>query len=210
VPPALVAITDRARVDGDALIARVVAIAAAVGPGALAVQLRGGGDGGPLYALALRLRAATAAAGAELWVNDRLDVARAVDADGVHLPERGFTVAEARAIAGGLAIGVSRHQPGVDGDADLVQLGPIWDTPGKGPPLGLAALERARPRTGGVLVAVGGVDGPARAEAAAAAGADAVAAIRALWEADDPATIARALVAAVVRGRAARLGRPRK
>lgn len=198
--PALVAITDRARLDGDRLVATVAAMAAALGP-ALAVQLRGGGDGRALWTLATGLRAATAAGGAALWVNDRLDVALAVGADGVHLPERGLTVAEARAAAPDLAIGVSRHRVGVDGDADLVQLGPIWDTPGKSPALGPAALTAARATTGAILVAVGGVDGPVRAEAAAAAGADAVAAIRALWAAADPVAAARALVAAVERGR---------
>ena len=62
-----------------------------------------------------------------------------------------------------------------------MQLGPIWETPGKGPPLGtgdLAFARRAR------LIAVGGIDTPARAAEAIAAGADGVAMIRAAWTMD--------------------------
>lgn len=89
--------------------------------------------------------------------------------------------------------------------AELVQFGPVWATPSKGPPIGpdalklaprakrrstgpMAALKRAAkapppvPPRRGRLVAVGGVDGPARARTAALAGADAVAVIRAAWQ----------------------------
>src|SRR5439155_20958069 len=75
--------------------------------------------------------------GAPVLVNDRVDVALAAGAAGVHLPERGLAVADARAVAPGLVIGCSRHAPGPVPGAGLIQLGPIWDTPGKGPPLGL-------------------------------------------------------------------------
>lgn len=194
--PALVAITDLALCAGPALTARVAAIAAALPPGALAVQLRAKHLGGAaLYAAAVELRAATRAAGAALWIDDRLDVALAVDADGVHLPEAGLPIAAARAAAPRLAIGVSRHRPDLAVDVALVQLGPIWATPSKagmGAPLGPAALTAARPQVAGTLVAVGGIDGPARVAAAIAAGADAVAAIRAWWQADDPAAVATA------------------
>ena len=99
-----------------------------------------------------------------------------------------------------LIIGVSRHAAPGDTGADLVQLGPIWPTPSKpgATPLGEAAL--AWPRGGAALVAVGGIDSPDRATAAAAAGADAVAVIRAAWAGDSLA----AFVAAVAAGRAHR------
>lgn len=206
--PGLVAITDLTRCAGAALTARVEAMAAAVPPGALAVQLRAKHLGGAaLYAAAVELRAVTRAAGAALWVNDRLDVALAVDADGVHLPEAGMPVAAARAAAPGLAIGVSRHRADVGDDVALVQLGPIWATPSKagmGTPLGLAALTAARPRVPGLLVAVGGVGDAPRAAAAIGAGADAVAAIRAWWDADDPAAVAAAWWRAIAAARTAR------
>jgi thiamine-phosphate pyrophosphorylase len=63
-----------------------------------------------------------------------------------------------------------------------------------GEPLGLEAL--ALGPHPGRLVAVGGIDGPARARAARAAGADAIATIRAIWDAVDPAAAVAALVAA--------------
>lgn len=207
----LVAITDRRRMvppevlaAGDwAAIARAFAAAVAplAAPGVL-VQVREKDlDGGPLLLL---VRAALAA-GAAVAVSDRLDVALAAGAHGVHLPEDGLPIEAARALAAGRApagfsIGASRHTlEGVEAaaraGADLVQLGPIWETPGKGPALGPAALAAARARLDSIggraplagidhrarLVAVGGVDGPDRARQALAAGADAVAAIRAAW-----------------------------
>jgi thiamine-phosphate pyrophosphorylase len=201
-PVRLVAITDRRRMVAPDVLARgdraelaralAAAIARIAAPGVL-VQVREKDlDGGPLLAL---VRAALAT-GAPVAVNDRLDVALAAGAHGVHLPERGLTIASVRQLLAalppaeraGFSIGASCHS--VDGaiaaaeaGADLVQLGPIWDTPGKGPPLGPAALAEARARLGdrARLVAVGGIDGEDRARQALQAGADAVAAIRAVW-----------------------------
>jgi thiamine-phosphate pyrophosphorylase len=100
--------------------------------------------------------------------------------------------------------------------ADIIQLGPLWPTPSKpnAPTLGEAALadlaHRARRASSfgrpapldrrAILVAVGGIDSPERAERAAAAGADAVAIIRAAWTGDSLAPY----VAAVTAGRARR------
>jgi thiamine-phosphate pyrophosphorylase len=174
----IVLITDSVRFPD--IVDRVAAIARAVPPEAIAIQVREKQmDGAPLLAL---VRAVMAAApGVAVWVNDRVDVALAARAFGVHLPERGMTVADARALAPALRIGVSRHAPMVV-DADVVQLGPIFETPGKGPPLGTGVLGvRAQlPRTTR-LVAVGGIDSIERAREAIAAGADDVAVIRAAW-----------------------------
>ena len=154
--------------------------------GSVVVQVREKDlDGGPLLQL---VRAAQPHA--PVIVNDRLDVALAASAHGVHLPERGISLVDARALAPDLVIGVSRHAPPLDTGAtpaiaapgaDLVQLGPIWPTPSKptATPLGEAAL--AWPHGAAILVAVGGIDTPERAQLAAAAGADAVAVIRAAW-----------------------------
>jgi thiamine-phosphate pyrophosphorylase len=199
----LVAITDRARMRpgfGEA-IARMLARF----PGAI-VQVREKDlDGGPLLAL---VREALAT-GARVLVNDRVDVALAAGAHGVHLPERGLALADARALLPpGALVGVSRHDlagvaAAAAAGADLIQLGPIWPSPGKSAPLGTGALRDARdaiePRrdsaallagsesrlalTGRAqLVAVGGIDCEARARDALAAGADAVAAIRWAWD----------------------------
>ncbi len=186
----IVAITDRRLMvpaellrggDWDAIAAAFAAsIERAIGAlprDAIAVQLREKDlDGGPL----LRLARAARAVSPRLFVNDRLDVALAARADGVHLPEHGLAIADARRLAPELTIGCSRHAA-QDEAADLIQLGPIWDTPGKGPPLGPLAL--ALP-TRAHLVAVGGIDSPKRATTARTAGADAIAVIRAAWTGD--------------------------
>jgi len=147
-------------------------------PDSVIVQVREKAlDGGPLLRL---VRAAQLHA--TVVVNDRLDVALAAGARGVHLPERGLSVDDARALAPrGFLVGVSRHAAPGDTAADLVHLGPIWPTPSKPDaiPLGEAALRW--PHASAVLVAVGGIDSPDRARRAAAAGAAAVATIRAAW-----------------------------
>jgi thiamine-phosphate pyrophosphorylase len=172
----LVAITDRRAMPGGF----AAAIAAS---GVAVVQVREPDlDGGELLVL---VRAAVAT-GVRVIVNDRLDVALAASAWGVHLPERGMTVRDARAVApAGFAIGCSRHtvaatRAALDDGADWVQLGPVFETPGKGPPLGVEVLREAC-RGGGAVVAVGGFDSVARARLAWEAGATAVAAIRAVW-----------------------------
>jgi thiamine-phosphate pyrophosphorylase len=198
----VVLITDRARF-GD-IAERVAAIARAVPPGSIAIQVREKAtDGGPLLAFVRQLQ--DAAPGVPIWVNDRVDVALAADIAGVHLPEHGLSIDDARAVAGiagrPLSIGVSRHT--VESalratTADVIQLGPIYETPGKGPRLGPAALAvRAQLPDTTRLVAVGGIDTPERAREAIAAGADAIAVIRAAWTAPDPAAAIGALVEAI-------------
>lgn len=174
-----VAITDRARMGDFA-----AAVTRAAAPDVM-IQIREKDlDGRPLLGL---VRAALAT-GARVMVNDRLDVALAAGAHGVHLPERGLPIEVARRLVPpGFAIGVSRHtvedvaHAAADG-ADLIQLGPIWTTPGKGPALGVAAVAAARAVIGeACLVAVGGIDSEARRAEALHAGAHATAAIRAAW-----------------------------
>jgi len=138
--------------------------------------------------------------GARLLVNDRLDVALAAGAAGVHLPEDGLDLATARAL-GAKLVGCSRHTPAAAAaaeaaGADLVILGPIFPTPSKPgvAPLGVQALTAARAAMTGRarLCAIGGIDDAARAAEARAAGATAIAAIRAWW---GPLDVALALAA---------------
>jgi thiamine-phosphate pyrophosphorylase len=139
-------------------------------------------------------------------VNDRLDVALAAGADGVHLPEAGLPIGVARRLTRApFLIGVSVHGADAAGaaardGADLVQLGPVWDTPSKrgmGEPLGVAvvaAAARAVAAAGAArLYAVGGVTSAERAAAAVAAGAHGVAVIRAVWDAGDAGAAAAEL-----------------
>lgn len=175
-------------------------------PGEVAVQLRERDlDGRALAELGRSLRAATAAAGVRLFINDRIDVALAVGADGVHLGGTSLAPAEARAIAPTLAVAVSMHgvadvrafQKGGAGAAFAV-FGPIRDTPSKrayGPPLGFGALAEAA-RLDLPLLALGGLDAPDVPEVLAA-GARGVACIRPVMAAIDPAAAVRALCQAL-------------
>ena len=173
----IVLITDSVRFPD--IPARLEAIARTLPAGSFEVQVREKHlDGGALLAY---VRDVMRACDAPVWVNDRVDVALAAGAHGVHLPERGMPVADARAIAPTLQIGLSIHAPRAGFGVDSMQLGPIFQTPGKGPPLGTGNLAFAR---GARLIAVGGIDTPARAAEAIAAGADGVAMIRAAWTCD--------------------------
>jgi thiamine-phosphate pyrophosphorylase len=186
--------------------ARASVIAAALAAGVDAIQLRDRGvAGGELLAAATALRALTRRHGARLLVNDRLDVARAAEADGAHLPAASFALADARRLlASGALVGRSTHAPdeavaaGRDG-TDYVVLGPIFATPSKaayGAPLGLAAIAAATAASAAPIVAIGGIT-PERAAEARAAGAAGVAVVRAVLDAADPDGAAAALVAAL-------------
>ena len=179
----VVVITDR-QLCAD-VPARLLEILRAVPRGSVAVQIREKDlDGGALLAFARPIADVCRRESAPLWVNDRLDVAMVLAADGVHLPERGLPIADARR---GPAVGASRHsidaalEAARDG-ADVVQLGPIWPSPGKSEALGALALRvRSRLPLAVKLVAVGGIDSVEHAKEAVLAGADAVALIRAAW-----------------------------
>jgi thiamine-phosphate pyrophosphorylase len=203
-PIRVVLITDRATCPTPEMLGKLAAILEAVPRGSVRVQVREKDlDGGPLLELVREVLAMARPRGAEVWVNDRADVALAASADGVHLPERGLAIADARAL--GLTVGCSRHSmddalaAARDG-ADIVQLGPIWSTPSKQgvlEPLGPDALAV---RLAVPLVAIGGIDSPERAREAARAGADAVAVIRAAWTSVDPAATIAAMCEAVTAG----------
>ena len=189
-------VTDRIQTAGRPL---TDVVTAALRGGVRLVQLRERDlDTRALLVLAQALRAATRAAGAALLINDRVDIALACDADGVHLPAHSFAIAEARALLGpSRLIGVSTHAPeevaaAAAAGADFAVLGPLFDTPPKRPfgaPLGVDALRRARALTALPLFGIGGIDA-SNAAAVRAAGADGVAVIRAVLAAPDPAAAA--------------------
>jgi thiamine-phosphate pyrophosphorylase len=196
VPP-LVLVTDRRATGGRDLVA---VVAAALDAGLPAVQLRDKDlPGLTLWRLAEALRTATRRTGALFFVNDRIDIALAVEADGVHLGGASIPVAAARALVGTSALlGVSTHAPAeVDAaaaaGADFVFFGPVYPTPGK-TAVGVEPLAAATGRL--PVLAIGGVTA-AEAPAVRAAGAAGVAVIRAILAAADPAAATRALLAAV-------------
>ncbi len=177
-------------------------VAAALDAGLPAVQLRDRDlPARALYALAERLRAATARTGAQLFVNGRVDVAIAVGADGVHLGGGALPVAVARSLLPpGTLIGVSTHapaEPDAEG-ADYVFFGPVWETPGKRAQ-GEAALTKAVAAATSPVIAIGGIDA-ARARSARRAGAAGVAVIRAILAAAAPGPATSELLAALSGG----------
>ncbi len=133
--------------------------------------------------------------GAKLFINARPDIARAAGADGVQLGERDLGVADARVVFPSGLIGRSVHDEAgariaTADEADFLMLGPIWGTathPGSAG-LGLEVVRSiARPQTlDPRLLLIGGVTLD-RARQAKAAGAHGIAAIRAIWNAPDPA-----------------------
>ena len=199
----LVLVTDAAMA-ADEVVARV-ADALAGGPvGAVAVQLRRPGSAGrEVAALAERLAASCAARGASLVVNDRLDVAVAVGAAGVHLGGRSVAIGDARALLGeGAVVSVAAHS---DADVEAAArmgataalVSPVYASPGKGEARGVEALRRARSLASGLrLFALGGVE-VANAGACRRAGADGVAVIRAVFGARDCGAAVAALLAAL-------------
>lgn len=190
----------------------VEVVEAALRGGAPAVQLRAKSTPTrEMVELGRRLRAATAAADALLFVNDRVDVAMVVGADGAHLGDDDLPLPAARRIVPpGFLLGRSVDRPeeartAAREGADYVGAGPVLATPSKldaAGAIGVAGIAAVRAATALPVVAIGGVDAANAAEVARG-GADGVAVIRAVMRAADPAAAARELVAAVESARPA-------
>jgi len=172
---------------------------AAIRGGADVIQLRDKtASGGTLYRVALALRTLTREAKIPLIVNDRLDIALAADADGVHLGQKDLPASVARHILGpGRILGVSAETlteallAEKDG-ADYLGVGPVFEArktkADAGEPLGLERIARVRKHCRLPIVAIGGIDAQ-NARRVREAGADSAAVISAIVGADD---IARA------------------
>jgi len=187
-------------------------VAAAVAGGVTIVQLRHKeGPAQPMIEVGRALKALLAPHRIPLIVNDRVAVAQAIGADGVHVGQNDLPPAEARALLGpdaivGLSITDESQLATIDTAVDYVGLGPIFATGTKldaAPALGeqaFAALRRRIPRP---VVAIGGLT-IANAASAIAAGADGIAVVSAICAAADPGAAARALRATVDRALASR------
>ena len=208
--PCLALVTDRRLCQALSL---EEAVAQAVEGGANLVQLREKDlPAADLLALAEKLRAVTQGR-ALFLVNDRLDVALACAADGVHLPERGLPVAAARRLAGErFIIGRSVHSVAeavraqAEG-ADYVQVGTIFASrshPDQGrrsadlaaPPAGLGLMEAVAAVVSIPILAVGGITA-ANVSEAMAAGARGAAVISAILGAPSTREAARGLAQAI-------------
>jgi thiamine-phosphate pyrophosphorylase len=157
---------------------------------------------------ALAFRKRTRHAGALLIIDDRLDVALAAEADGVHLGQRDLSVLAARRVAPDLLIGASSHTPeqawaAEFAGASYVNIGPIYPTGTKATgiaPLGPEAISRAAPRLTIPFTVMGGIKAH-NVGAVLERGARHVAVVTAVTAADDVAGAAGALRRMIREGR---------
>ena len=162
---------------------------------------------------ALAIRALCRAHGALFIVNDRIDLALAVDADGAHVGQEDLPATAARRLLGNRLLGVSTHdrrqaEAAIHAGADYIGFGPIFGTSSKETgytPRGLTMLEEVRHTVRLPLVAIGGIT-LENVASVIGAGATAPAVISAIAGAPDVAEAARQFRAEVVRAKAARLG----
>lgn len=162
------------------------------------------GSARELYETAVRLLPHAREHGAGVLVNDRVDVALAAGADGVHLPAGGLPPRVARELAGErFLIGVSVHsldeaRRAVADGADYVTFGHVYPTASKPglPPRGVQSLAEIVGSVDAPVLAVGGV-GCSNILEVLGTGASGVAMISALLESPDPETMVRKLRAAI-------------
>jgi thiamine-phosphate pyrophosphorylase len=202
--PSLYVILDRAVARGRDL---VELLDAAVAGGCRLVQLREKEwPSGRILPLAERLRARCTEAGATFIVNDRVDLALAVGADGVHLGQDDLPARAARPLLRpGMILGISTHSVAqaraaqADG-ADYVAVGSMFATRSKAEfeLVGTDLLRKLRGEIRVPLIGIGGITHDNVREVIAA-GADGVAVISAVCAADDPRAAAARFVA-LIRG----------
>lgn len=156
-----------------------------------------------IYRDALKIRAITVKYNSLLIVNDHVDIALAVDADGVHLGQEDLPLAEARRIMGRKKIvGISTHTMGQakkaeDSGADYIGFGPVFHTVTKdaGAPKGLKSLEKIRKQINIPIVAIGGITSE-NISGVLSAGADAAAVVSGILNGNIRANVGKYLSAA--------------
>lgn len=179
-------------------------VRAALAAGAPSIQLRAKeASARELLALGREILPHARAAGALLFVNDRVDVALALGADGVHVGPRDLPVAELRrAIGPDLLIGASADQPEVarrlvvEG-ASYIGCGTVYATstkPDAGEVIGLDGLERVASAVDVPVVGIGGIDIERSAEVETTS-ASGVAVVGAVMRAQDVGAVVRGLLA---------------
>ena len=185
---------------------------AALCGGATVVQLRAKEIRARAFTTLLREALPLArAVGVPLLVNDRVDVAFAAGADGVHVGQEDLSPVDARAMLGeraliGLSVTTPAEAGGVDADVvDYAGVGPVFTTvskPDAAPAMGLEGLRESRARLALPIVAIGGVT-IARVRDLVAAGADGVAVLSAISSAPHPHEATRRIAQAMHEARLA-------
>jgi thiamine-phosphate pyrophosphorylase len=185
-------VTDRNQTRGRDLL---WVLEQALSGGIKAIQLREKDlDGKELFLLAEKIRDLCARHSAKLFINDRIDVACAVGADGVQLGKTSLPVETARALLGPTRmIGASTHsleeaREAARRGADFVLFGPVYFTPSKasyGAPQGLAALKKLVANIALPVYAIGGIN-PENIGEVMGTGVRGVALISAVMAAGDP------------------------
>lgn len=197
--PRLIVLSDTTRAPVEVVRQRFDALAQSATPGSVLFIVRDYGlSGRARLELAERVRTLARQSGQLFGVADRADLARALDADAVHLPEAGIGIADARRYLGPTVfISCACHDPSRAAElgADAVLLSPIFAARKGRPALGVAALAQARAQSAGsrvpALYALGAVDAE-NAGTCLAAGADGVAVIGAALS-PNPEPLLRAL-----------------
>ena len=199
----LLVVTDRHQTNGRPLVPLLQRVLTA---GIPAIQLRERDlSARELVTLAREVQALTASHRSQLLINDRIDVALALEGVGVHLRSNSLPVSVARQMLGTqrlLGISVHSVEEAVQAEsqgADYIVLGPIYETPSKqmfGPPLGIHTLEKACRLVRIPIIGIGGVTA-ARAREMRRAGAFGAAVITAILGATDVESAARELLDAV-------------
>lgn len=153
-----------------------------------------------LYELGLAFRKRTRDAGALMIVDDRLDLALAVNADGVHLGQSDLPVGVARGLAPELVLGASSHSleealEAQNAGASYVNIGPVFDTQTKSVPtgtVGLGMIDAIRPHLRIPFTCMGGIKVD-NIQQVTARGARRCAVVTAVTAAPDPRAAAEAL-----------------
>jgi thiamine-phosphate diphosphorylase len=195
---------------GDAKVGSHEGVArAAVASGCRAIQMRDKEMADRLFAdVARRLRRVCDEAGALFFVNDRVDVASAVDADGVHLGVEDLRVTDARkllargAIVGYSPVGLDDAREAIGAGADYLGVGPVFSTGTKedaGEAIGPEGLSAYVENLDVPVIAVGGIDA-ANLRAAIDAGATGVAVVSAVAAAPSVGSAVREMLGGLEMG----------
>lgn len=179
-----------------------------VGGGAVALHVRGPGTTGrALHSLCEALKGPAKASGSPLLVNDRIDVALALDLPGAHLGQRSLPPQEARRLLGPARLlgrsvhGVEEAREGSMGAVDFFLVGTIFPSashPG-GPTGGPERIRELEAPDHPPLLAIGGIT-PERVGKVLGAGARGVAVLGGIWNAPDPSAAVRVYLEALREG----------